>query len=98
MREPLDDPNHPGYERVPLWGRVLLLFAGCSAISMGVLPYLKNQGFVYDNWWGDPVFIVFPMMCGILMIYMGIFSPKWMRRKPPKKGRIRGWPRPRARQ
>jgi len=63
-------------------------------ISLGVRPLLPHRGLVYENWWGDPVFVIIPILAGFFTLFAAIFKPKWIDvQKIPSKSRFRGSPR-----
>jgi len=55
-------------------------------ISLGVRPLLLHRGFVYENWWGAPVFVVIPIVAGLFTFFAAIFKPRWIEaQKIPSK-------------
>jgi len=78
---------HDGLSKKPrLIVRVGAVLGGLVMISLGVRPLLLHRGFVYENWWGDPVFVVIPIVAGLFTLFAAIFKPKWIEgQKIPSK-------------
>jgi hypothetical protein len=74
--------------------KVVAVLISLALISLGLQPLLMHRGLVYDNWSGDPVFIVIPIAAGLFMLFIIVFKPKWIEsREERPKSRFRGWPR-----
>jgi len=74
--------------------RVGAVLGGLVMISLGIRPLLLHRGLVYENWWGDPVFVVIPIVAGLFTLFAAIFKPAWLElREVRSKSRFRGWPR-----
>jgi hypothetical protein len=58
--------------------RIGAVLGGLAMISLGVRPLLLHRGYIYENWWGDPVFVVIPIVAGLLVLFVAIFRPKWL--------------------
>jgi len=87
--------SHEGLSRKPrLVVRIVAVLAGLAMISLGVRPLLARRGYVYENWWGDPVFVAIPIVAGLFTLFAVIFRPTWLEsRRTRSKSRFRGWPR-----
>jgi len=47
--------------------RLVWALVGLSAISMGVVPYLRRGEMLYTNWFGEPVFIPVALLGGFII-------------------------------
>lgn len=54
------------------------MLGGLAMISLGVRPLLLHRGYIYENWWGDPVFVVIPIVAGLFVLFVAILRPKWL--------------------
>jgi len=71
--------------------RIGAVLGGLAMISLGVRPLLLRRGYVYENWWGDPVFVFIPIVAGLLVLFIAILKPKWLDdQEAPSKSRFRG--------
>jgi len=58
--------------------RIGAVLGGLAMISLGVRPLLLHREYLYENWWGDPVFVVIPIVAGLFVLFVAILRPKWL--------------------